>query len=59
MDLLRNLKPCKCMGPEGVHPSMLADVIVRSHPIHDLSKMVSKKIPNNFRQANVPPVFKM
>lgn len=33
MDLFRNLSPYKCMEPEGLHPNMLADVILESYTL--------------------------
>ena len=60
-DHLSNLEAHKFMGPDGMHPRVLrelADVIAEPLSIIFERSWRTKEVPEDWRKANVTPIFK-
>ncbi|KAK4829409.1 hypothetical protein QYF61_003973 [Mycteria americana] len=60
-DLLHHLDTCKCMGPNGIHPRVLRELVeMLTKPLSILYQQswLTGEVPLHWRLANVTPIYK-
>ncbi|KFV90657.1 hypothetical protein N327_04648, partial [Fulmarus glacialis] len=60
-DLLHHLDTHKSMGPDGIHPRVLRELVeVLTKPLSILHQQswLSREVPADWRLANVMPIYK-